>query len=239
MRQTDGGARHRQLLSAWPSQHSSVLKCLTVSACDSLSVRKAHLCPDNTETVSGVTAVFILCHNQDLQITRVLNSVFCSKIKQTLPDVVAHVSDSQHQHSHSSHSQPSHHKHRLKEEFEELEAENERLKAIFDLHSISYNEQPSSKSRRNSDPEPGGKNSVSEVFSGDNIQQTKRSSMSSESSEGRGSTKCEDVRAKVRPDIKNESFGSKSVDSINKRVFEIKSLMNVVSVSRDGLSCFN
>ena len=152
---------------------------------------------------------------------------------------MANVVDSHHQHSHSSHSQPGHHKHRLKEEFEELEAENERLKAIFDLHSISYNEQPSSKSRRNSDPEPGGKNSVSEVFSGDNIQQTKRSSMSSESSEGRSSTKCEDVRAKVRPDIKNWSFGSKSVDNNNKRVFEINSLMYVVSVSRHTLSCLN
>ncbi len=115
---------------------------------------------------------------------------------------MANVTDSHHQHSYSSHSQPSHHKHRFKEEFEELEAENERLKAIFDLHSISYNEHSSSKSRRNSDPEPGGKNSVSQVFPGDNSQQTKRSSMSSESSEGRGSTKYEDVRVKVRPDIK-------------------------------------
>ena len=113
---------------------------------------------------------------------------------------MANVADSHHQNSQPT----SHHKHRLKEEFEELEAENERLKAaIFDLHSINYNEHTSSKSRRNSDPEPGGKNStVSEVFSGDNCQQTKRSSMSSESSEGRGSTKYEDVKAKVSPDIK-------------------------------------
>ena len=120
---------------------------------------------------------------------------------------MANVADSQHQHSHST----SHHKHRLKEEFEELEAENERLKAIFDLHSISYNEQSSSKSRRNSDPEPGGKNSsVSEVFAGDNSRQTKRSSMSSESSEGRSSTKYEDVKAKVSPDIKKLVIGGKN-----------------------------
>lgn len=136
-----------------------------------------------------------------------LKCFICSKIKQTLPDVVANVADSQHQHSHST----SHHKHRLKEEFEELEAENERLKAIFDLHSISYNEQSSSKSRRNSDPEPGGKNSsVSEVFAGDNSRQTKRSSMSSESSEGRSSTKYEDVKAKVSPDIKKLVIGGKN-----------------------------
>ena len=121
---------------------------------------------------------------------------------------MANVADSQHQHSHST----SHHKHRLKEEFEELEAENERLKAIFDLHSISYNEQSSSKSRRNSDPEPGGKNSsVSEVFLGDNRRQTKRSSMSSESSEGRSSTKYEDVKVKVSPDFKKLVIGGKKM----------------------------
>ena len=90
-------------------------------------------------------------------------------------------------------------KHRLKE-FEELEAENERLKAIFDLHSISFNEHSSSKSRRSSEPEPGGRNCVTGALPGEqSSQQTKRCSMSSE---GSGSTKYEDVRVKVSPHIK-------------------------------------
>ena len=51
--------RQGQLLSghlSLRSQHSSVLKCLTVSACDAA----ASVSPDNTGTVSGVTAVLTL-----------------------------------------------------------------------------------------------------------------------------------------------------------------------------------
>ena len=119
-----------------------------------------------------------------------------SKVKQTLPDVVAATTD--YHHHHSTHPQ-SPQKHRLKE-FEELEAENERLKAIFDLHSISFNEHSSSKSRRSSEPEPGGRNCVTGALPGEqSSQQTKRCSMSSE---GSGSTKYEDVRVKVSPHIK-------------------------------------
>ena len=63
--------------------------------------------------------------------------------------------------------------------------------------------------------------------------------MSSESSEGRSSTKCEDVRAKVRPDIKKWSFGSKSVDNINNKVFEIckSGLEALVLIELNSVSC--
>lgn len=55
--------RQGQLLSghlSLRSQHSSVLKCLTVSACDAAASVSETLCPDNIGTVSGVTAVFTL-----------------------------------------------------------------------------------------------------------------------------------------------------------------------------------
>ena len=75
-------------------------------------------------------------------------------------------------------------KHRLKD-FEDLEAGNDRLKAIFQMHSIKISE--NSKHRRNSDPDKAG---LTELLPCDN---TKRSSMSSDSS----STKYEDVKMKV------------------------------------------
>ena len=77
-------------------------------------------------------------------------------------------------------------KHRLKD-FEDLEAENDRLKAIFQMHSIKISE--NSKTRRNSQPDKAGL-TAGELLPCDN---TKRSSMSSDSS----STKYEDVKTKV------------------------------------------
>ena len=98
---------------------------------------------------------------------------FVSKEKHFLPDVVATTTE----------AKP---KHRLKD-FEDLEAENDRLKAIFQMHSIKISE--NSKPRRNSDPDKAAAG-LTELLPCDN---TKRSSMSSDSS----STKYEDVKMKV------------------------------------------
>ena len=113
--------------------------------------------------------------------------VLCSKARRPLPDVVATTTASTNSSSsNNNHKQQQHSKHKSRD-FEELAAENERLKAIFQLHSIRYSD--SSRSRRNSDPD---KKCVTELLPCDS---TKRSSVSSESS----SAKCEDVKAKVRP----------------------------------------
>jgi len=97
----------------------------------------------------------------------------------TLPDVVAATTkvgsqDSQQQQHH-------HHKHRHKE-FEELAEENQRLKSIFQLHSIKISE--NTKSRRNSDPD---------LYTNSSCDKNKRSSLSSDSS---STTKCDDAKTK-------------------------------------------
>ena len=68
----------------------------------------------------------------------------------TLPDVVAATTKVGSQDSQQQQQQHHHHKHRHKE-FEELAEENQRLKSIFQLHSIKISE--NTKSRRNSDPD--------------------------------------------------------------------------------------
>jgi len=100
------------------------------------------------------------------------HSKHSSREKHFLPDVVATA---------TTEAKP---KHRLKD-FEDLEAENDRLKAIFQMHSIKISE----KTRRNSQPDKAGL-TAGELLPCDN---TKRSSMSSDSS----STKYEDVKIKV------------------------------------------
>ena len=113
--------------------------------------------------------------------------VLCSKARRPLPDVVATTTASSNSsNNNNNHKQQQHSKHKSRD-FEELAAENERLKAIFQLHSIRYSD--SSRSRRNSDPD---KKCVTDLLPCDS---TKRSSVSSESS----SAKCEDVKAKVSP----------------------------------------
>ena len=113
--------------------------------------------------------------------------VLCSKARRPLPDVVATTTASTNSNNNNPHHKQQQHSKHKSRDFEELAAENERLKAIFQLHSIRYSD--SSRSRRNSDPD---KKCVTELLPCDS---TKRSSVSSESS----SAKCEDVKAKVRP----------------------------------------
>lgn len=129
------------------------------------------------------------CHNNILSPTQ--SFLFSqNKMKQrVLPDIVA---TTKHLPQENSSAENQKQNRRISSETEDTE---ERLKAIFQLHSMKLSEQ--TKTRRNSDPDPGCKRltTTTDCYQASCDDPTKRSSMSSDSS---SNTKYEDVKHKVK-----------------------------------------
>lgn len=141
--------------------------------------------------------------------------------QRVLPDIVATTKDLP-QENHCSENQKQNR--RISSETEDAE---ERLKAIFQLHSMKLSEQ--TKTRRNSDPDLGNSKrltTTTDSYPGcDDV--TKRSSMSSDSS---SNTKYEDVKHKVN------IFGSHRNDDSFGHLLQ-RLLQSVFVFCSDALRC--